>query len=120
MPDLIFVAGYTEALRWLLRPVSDLSVPVPAANITDFNRVSSNMGAAVAYAMTYAYQATVSPLSFMLAGETKTDLFLNDVPTKTEMVAMRVLPLAHPHSLRWGFPSWPHKECVMCRQTTLL
>ncbi|CAL5218938.1 g688 [Coccomyxa viridis] len=48
----------SEALRWLLRPVSDLSVPVPAENITDFNRISSNMGAAVAYAMTYAYQNT--------------------------------------------------------------
>ena len=49
------------------------------------------MGAAVGYAMTYAYQATVGPLSYMPAGETKIDLFLNDISTTTEMFAKCVL-----------------------------
>ena len=44
-----------------MRPSSDPSVPIPSANITEFNRISGGLGAAVAYAMTYAYQNTVSP-----------------------------------------------------------
>ena len=49
-----------EVMRWLIRPTSDPASPIPSANITDFNRISSNLGAAIAYAMTYAYQNTVS------------------------------------------------------------
>ncbi len=48
-------------MRWLLRPTSDTFAPIPSANVTDFNQISSNLGAAVGYAMTYAYQNTVSP-----------------------------------------------------------
>ena len=44
-----------------MRPSGDPSVPIPSANVTEFNRISSALGAAVAYAMTYAYQNTVSP-----------------------------------------------------------
>ncbi len=51
-----------EVMRWLIRPTSDTESPIPSANMTDFNRISSNLGAAIAYAMTYAYlNGTVSP-----------------------------------------------------------
>ncbi|CAK0783597.1 hypothetical protein CVIRNUC_006796 [Coccomyxa viridis] len=50
--------GVSEVMRWLIRPTSDPASPIPSANITDFNRISSNLGAAIAYAMTYAYQNT--------------------------------------------------------------
>ena len=44
-----------------MRPSFDPSAPTPSANITEFNRISGALGAAVAYAMTYAYQNMVSP-----------------------------------------------------------
>ncbi|CAL5218939.1 g689 [Coccomyxa viridis] len=49
-----------EVMRWLMRPTSDNTVAVPSANVTDFNRVSSDLGAAIAYAMAYAYQNTTN------------------------------------------------------------
>ena len=61
VPDPSGKTCCAEVMRWLIRPTSDPSSPIPSANITDFNRISSNLGAAVAYAMTYAYQNTVSP-----------------------------------------------------------
>ena len=54
-----------EVMRRLLRPTSDSSVASPSANVTEFNRISGDLGAAVAYAMTYAYQNRVSGISII-------------------------------------------------------
>ncbi len=52
-----------EVMRWLMRPAGlDPSVyPAASVNLTDYNRVASNLGAAMAYAMQYAYQNRVRP-----------------------------------------------------------
>ena len=61
VPDWPGVSVCAEVMRWLMRPSFDPSPPFPSANITEFNRISGALGAAVAYAMTYAYQNMVSP-----------------------------------------------------------
>ena len=50
-----------EALQWMLRPVGTRTYAAPSVNMTEYDSVSASLGAAIAYAMNYAYRARVCP-----------------------------------------------------------
>ena len=56
-PECYFCA---DAIHWFIQPPGPHLTINPSDNMTDYNMKSADMGAAMAYAMTYAYQASVS------------------------------------------------------------